>query len=105
MISFWPIKAAHWLDLERFYGEVDRVLKPGGHMAITCKCIDLGSNDRGNTYQHRVGEAYVQDPAKPEAAVAYTSEFMKKMALESGFSHAEILHVDTDIQHTLIARV
>jgi SAM-dependent methyltransferase len=29
-------QAAHWFDLDRFYGEVGRVLKPGGAIAIWC---------------------------------------------------------------------
>src|SRR5262249_35211079 len=29
-------QALHWLDLARFYGEVDRVLKPGGLLAVWC---------------------------------------------------------------------
>jgi SAM-dependent methyltransferase len=29
-------QAAHWFDLDRFYGEVRRVLKPGGAVAIWC---------------------------------------------------------------------
>ena len=29
-------QAAHWFDLDRFYGEVGRVLKPGGAVAIWC---------------------------------------------------------------------
>ena len=29
-------QALHWFDLDRFYSEVDRVLKPGGVLAIWC---------------------------------------------------------------------
>lgn len=29
-------QAAHWFDLDRFYGEVRRVLRPGGAIAIWC---------------------------------------------------------------------
>jgi SAM-dependent methyltransferase len=34
-------QALHWLDLERFYAEVRRVLKPGGVLAVWC--YDLAS--------------------------------------------------------------
>ncbi len=90
-------------QVKNYFSEAARVLEPGRALVMTCKCIDLGSHDFGNTYRHRAGPAFVENPAIPEAAVAYESEFLLREAKTAGFSEVSILHADTDRQHTLIA--
>jgi SAM-dependent methyltransferase len=52
-------QAAHWFDLEAFYREVDRVLKPGGVVALWCyglMSIDPGIDLVLHHFEHvRVG--------------------------------------------------
>jgi len=52
-------QAAHWFDLEAFYREVDRVLKPGGVVALWCygvMGIDAGIDQVLHRFEHdRVG--------------------------------------------------
>ncbi len=45
-------QAAHWFDLDAFYREVDRVLKPGGVVAMWCYGI-LSIDDRVDAVLHR----------------------------------------------------
>ena len=45
-------QAAHWFDLDAFYREVDRVLRPGGLVALWCYGI-LGIDDRIDAVLHR----------------------------------------------------
>lgn len=81
-----------------------RVLRAGGHFVMTVKCIDLSPNNRGNTYRHRMGNAYVDSLAIPEQAVGYESQYLIAAARKAGFQDVEIHHMDGDVQHTLIGR-
>ena len=87
-----------------YFEEAVRVLKPGRALVMTCKCTDLTSNDRGNTYKHRIGNAYIENPDVPEAAVAYESEFIRECLINAGFESIEFFHNDTNIQHTFVAK-
>lgn len=91
-------------QLVNYFEESYRVLQPGGHMVMTCKCIDLQPSNHGNTYEHRLGNAYVETMAVPQAAVAYTSGFLVSTARSCRFRDVEIFHAPEDTQHTLVAR-
>jgi len=86
-----------------YFEEANRVLLPGRSLVMTCKCVDLGSDDRGNTYKHRIKNAYIENPGVPEAAVAYESNFVRETLHDAGFAKVEFFHNESDIQHTFVA--
>jgi SAM-dependent methyltransferase len=58
-------QAAHWFDLDAFYHEVDRVLKPGGLVALWCYgilSIDAGIDRILHRFEHgRVGPYWPEE--------------------------------------------
>ncbi|MEZ6062251.1 MAG: class I SAM-dependent methyltransferase [Planctomycetaceae bacterium] len=86
-----------------YFEEAFRVLVPGRALVMTCKCVDLTSDDRGNTYKHRSGNAYIENPGVPEAAVAYESKFVEQTLRNAGFGSVDFHHNDSNIQHTFVA--
>ena len=104
-LMFGTSVLTHLLEeqMTNYFDEASRVLMAGRALVMTCKCLDLSSNDRGNTYRHRVGNAYVENPDIPEVAVAYESEFIRKCLLDAGFESVEFFHNETNIQHTFVA--
>ena len=58
-------QAAHWFDLDAFYREVDRVLKPGGVVALWCYGIlgiDAGVDRILHRFEHeRVGPYWPEE--------------------------------------------
>ncbi len=81
-------------DLVHYVRESARVLRPGGHMAMTVFCLDdmrrqslLGGRW---TFAHRVGDASVESVEHPEAAVAYEAAFLTDVARAAGFASAEL---------------
>ena len=58
-------QAAHWFDLDAFYREVDRVLKPGGVVALWCygiMGIDAGIDRILHRFEHeRVGPYWPEE--------------------------------------------
>jgi SAM-dependent methyltransferase len=58
-------QAAHWFDLDAFYREVDRVLKPGGVVALWCYgilAIDAGIDRILHRFEHeRVGPCWPEE--------------------------------------------
>lgn len=78
-------------ELENYTSESYKALRERGVMCMTFFCLD--SVERGGrwTFQHRMGEAYVENLKYPEAAVAYIKEFMESVARSAGFTDIEIL--------------
>jgi SAM-dependent methyltransferase len=78
-------------ELRNYTRESFRVLRPNGTMYMTFFCLD--SVTRGNrwTFQHKVAEAHVENIKYPEAAVAYTREFMETLCRSVGFSDVYIM--------------
>lgn len=81
-------------DLRNYVAESYRVLRSGKLMAMSVFCIEdmqdaslLG--DRW-TFTHRVRNAFVESPKYPEAAVAYTRDFLVRTAREAGFADCEV---------------
>jgi SAM-dependent methyltransferase len=93
-------------ELLNYFRESYRVLRPGRWMAMTCFCMDYPPPTFGNrhTFKHRLGEAYVESLAVPEAAVAYEEKGLFRMAREAGFETAELITGPGDWQPMLLCR-
>jgi len=94
----------HLLEQEtkNYIEETSRILKRGGTMYITFfsrQHVALGGRW---TFQHRIGNAYVESPTMPEAAVAYDHEFLSDLTRAAGFSEVRI--VPGEGQSGLVAR-
>jgi SAM-dependent methyltransferase len=76
-------------DVRRYTEESARVLAPGGTMAMTVFCLEhvRSSPEFGGrwTFEHRVGDAFVESRRVPEAAVAYEEDFLIELARDAGF--------------------
>ncbi|MHC4128346.1 MAG: class I SAM-dependent methyltransferase [Planctomycetota bacterium] len=82
-------------DLQRCLQETWRVLGPGATMHMTVFCMDHLEPKRGGrwTFRHRRGEACLEDPRYPEAAVAYSKAFLESACAQAGFSEIELCYV------------
>ncbi len=80
-------------ELINYTREAYRVLKPSCHMAMHCFCLDYPPPSMGDrhTFAHQIGNAHVESPAVPEAAVAYSQEFLFRVAREAGFRTAQFI--------------
>lgn len=82
-------------DLERYVKESYRVLKRGGSMCMTFFCLDdlasLGLRGSRWSFRHKIGQAYVENIAFPEAAVGYEKDFVIDLAKKLGFSTAKVV--------------
>jgi SAM-dependent methyltransferase len=81
-------------DLRTYLAESARVLRPGGVMAMTFFCVEdmaqLGLLGGRWSFEHRIGNAYVETMRYPEAAVGYHKLFIEGLARAAGFSHVEV---------------
>lgn len=88
-------------ELLNYIEEAYRVLRSGGTMQMTVFCMDLMREQRrlgGRfTFEHRIGNAYVESLQYPEAAVAFEREFLINTALAAGFSEATVIPGGQDI--------
>jgi len=93
------------VQLANYCRESYRILKPGGHMAMACFTIDHPPPTYGkrHTFKHRIGAACVESLAVPEAAVAYSEEFLLGMAREVGFRSTAIQAASGDWQPLLLS--
>jgi SAM-dependent methyltransferase len=82
-------------ELRNYLQETFRVLKPGGHMLMTCFCLDYPPATMGSrhTFSHPIENAWVESLEVPEAAVAYTEAFFLETAKGIGFRSAKIIGV------------
>ncbi|WP_158793111.1 class I SAM-dependent methyltransferase [Granulicella sp. L60] len=78
-------------ELVNYTSESFKVLREDGVMCMTFFCLD--SIERGGrwNFEHKIGDAYVENLKYPEAAVAYTKEFMEGVAREAGFTNIDFL--------------
>lgn len=80
-------------EVNNYMCESFRVLVPGGVMAMNCFLMDYPPPTMGgrHTFQHRIGEAFVESLKLPEAAVAFTSSFLFDLAGKVGFTDSRLI--------------
>jgi SAM-dependent methyltransferase len=78
-----PDAAGHYL------AEAARVLAPGGRLLSTWMLLADHASD-GFTFDERFTPAAVRDPAEPEAAVAYPSEWVRERLGACGFVDVQV---------------
>ena len=73
-------------DLLNYTRESFRALKSGAVMEMTVFCLDSIGNHLGGrwTFNHRIGEARAKNPKMPEAAVAYTKDYLLSRCRQVG---------------------
>ena len=93
-------------EAENYLAETYRLLKPGGYSAHSVFCIDYPPPTFGDrhTFSHVMGEARVESLAQPEAAVAYTEDWLLKTAKKIGFSKASLQHSPDAWQPSLVCQ-
>jgi SAM-dependent methyltransferase len=94
----------HLLETEmRFYlRESFRILRTGGMMVMSFFCLEHVEKGNPWTFSHPVGNAFVDDPKFPEAAVAYRQDYLIGLAKELGFR--DVMLSGRPVQSFLIAR-
>lgn len=86
-------------DAVHYLSEMARVMRRGARMLSTIFVIDEkaraaigeGQAKQGRTLSHRIGDAYIERPEKPEAVVAYDESFV--------VGHLDGLPLDYEILH------
>jgi SAM-dependent methyltransferase len=80
-------------ELTNYCEESWRVLKPGGNMLMYCFCLDYPPPSYGgrHTFSHWIGNAKVESVKVPEAAVAYTEEFLVSLVKRCGFKSVKLI--------------
>ncbi|MEJ2435234.1 MAG: methyltransferase domain-containing protein [Pseudolabrys sp.] len=88
-------------ELENYIRESYRLLKPGGAIMHSHFNLDYPPATYGtrHTFQHTIGNARVESLEQPEAAVAYRTEYLFKVARAAGFKDCEIVHMPGGVQH------
>jgi SAM-dependent methyltransferase len=88
-------------ELENYIRESYRLLKAGGAMMHSHFNLDYPPATYGtrHTFQHTVGNARVESMEQPEAAVAYRTDYLFRVAREAGFKDCEIVHMPGGAQH------
>ena len=90
-------------DLTNYLVESYRVLRDGGTMHMSVFCIEYlrRAARHRRTFEHRAGPAFVANPDRPEAAVAFPEAHLLQRCRQAGF---RTVHVEPDGgQHTLVA--
>jgi ubiquinone/menaquinone biosynthesis C-methylase UbiE len=93
-------------EIDNYTREAARVLKPGGYMAMYVFSMTNPPPTYGtrHTFKHRIGPAYVESLANPEAAVAYEDPYLINLAKQAGFADACVVTVPGEAQPMLLAR-
>jgi SAM-dependent methyltransferase len=93
-------------QLVNYFEEGYRVLRPARYMAMHCFCMDFLPPTYGDrhTFRHSVGNAYVESLTVPEAAVAYTQEFLFNAARKAGFGSVDLVTGLEDGQPMLLCQ-
>jgi len=83
-------------ELQHYFRETARVLKPGGRVWFTFFLLDEDSEQRIKagraryTFQHPQGVCRVESAVEPDVAVAYPTAWIKEQLAEAGFDEMTI---------------
>lgn len=88
-------------ELENYIRESYRLLKSGGAMMHSHFNLDYPPATYGtrHTFQHAIGNARVESMEQPEAAVAYRTDYLFRVARDVGFKDCQIVHMPGGAQH------
>jgi ubiquinone/menaquinone biosynthesis C-methylase UbiE len=85
-------------ELERYLGEIARVLKPNGRCLVTYFLLNQEScrlmEQPGSLYHfaHKLPGCFTTDRNLPESAIAYDEAVIRQLYAENGLSIAEPIH-------------
>lgn len=77
-------------DVENYTSEISRVLKPGGKCFITWFVLNqdaeqhIEQNKSEFTFRHTQNACFIEDPNKPEYAIAYNEEYIQTLFEKHG---------------------
>jgi SAM-dependent methyltransferase len=91
-------------EITDYLRETYRILRSRGIMYMNFLCIEHVELGRRWTFQHRHGNAYVENERYPEAAVAYHEAFMTELATSCGFREVTVSPPQGGGQTELVAR-
>jgi SAM-dependent methyltransferase len=88
-------------ELENYIRESYRLLRAGGAIMHSHFNLDYPPATYGtrHTFQHAIGNARVESMEQPEAAVAYRTDYLFRVARDVGFKVCEIVHMPGGAQH------
>ena len=88
-------------ELENYIRESYRLLRAGGAIMHSHFNLDYPPATYGtrHTFQHAIGNARVESIEQPEAAVAYRTDYLFRVARDVGFKDCEIVHMSGGAQH------
>ena len=80
-------------ELQHYLRESFRIMIHKGWMQATVFCVDMMHGTLGGrwTFSHRKGHAFIENPRLPEAAVAYTRDFLLQSCTDAGFGEVRII--------------
>lgn len=86
-------------ELVNYIRESYRVLKEGCYMKMGFFSYEAAEKGGRWTFLHRMGQAYVENPRIPEAAVAYADQTLLQYCTQAGFRESRI---DSAPRHSLL---
>jgi SAM-dependent methyltransferase len=89
-------------ELINYTRESYKILRDGGTMCMSLFCLDSVEKGGRWTFQHKIGEAYVENLKYPEAAVAYTKQYITNLCHSVGFR--DVVIYETSGQSLLVCQ-
>jgi SAM-dependent methyltransferase len=88
-------------ELVNYCEESLRVLKPGGSMLMYCFCLDYPPPTLGgrHSFRHSLGNASVESLKVPEAAVAYSEQFLISRIKSCGFHTVNLIGMSDSVEY------
>lgn len=94
----------HLLEKEmlNYIEESFRILKKGKYMRMNFFALENVTKGGRWTFEHPLGNAWVESLRYPEAAVAYPESFLMECTKKTGFSHSEVFK--SPVQSLIVCR-